>query len=122
MLAAQTTQDTRQFIEIQHYLEDFLTPLPVLQTICDATQNRQNEALEIAAQVDCMVVVGGHESGNTRRLADLAAATGIRTCHVESVEELEANFFANCACVGLTAGASTPKSLIDALEKHLAKM
>jgi len=120
VLAAQTTQDIRQFAAVQAYLERRLGGgVSVLHTICDATEKRQNEALEIAVRVDCMVVVGGRESGNTRRLAELVAATGIPAWHVESEKELEAAFFRKKFFVGLTAGASTPKSLIDAVELFL---
>jgi len=120
VLAAQTTQDIRQFVAIQAYLEQRLGRcLPALQTICDATEKRQNEALEIAAKVDCMVVVGGRESGNTRRLAELAASVGISALRVESAQELDRFFFRGKLLAGLTAGASTPKSLIDAVEFFL---
>jgi 4-hydroxy-3-methylbut-2-enyl diphosphate reductase len=120
VLAAQTTQDIRQFTELRAYLEQRLgSPVPALHTICDATEKRQNEALEIAVRVDCMVVVGGRESGNTRRLAAIAAGAGIPVLHVESEKELEALFFREKSFVGLTAGASTPKSLIDAVEFFL---
>jgi 4-hydroxy-3-methylbut-2-enyl diphosphate reductase len=123
VLAAQTTQDTRQFGAIQTCLEQRLGRcVSVLHTICDATEKRQNEALEIAVRVDCMVVVGGRESGNTRRLAELAADTGIPALHVESEQELDAAFFQKKNFVGLTAGASTPKSLIDAVEFFLATL
>jgi len=120
VLAAQTTQDIRQFTAIQIYLEQYLDRcIPALHTICDATEKRQNEALEIAVRVDCMVVVGGRESGNTRRLAELAAGTGIPALHVESEKELQAAYFRERSSVGLTAGASTPKSLIDDVEFFL---
>jgi 4-hydroxy-3-methylbut-2-enyl diphosphate reductase len=120
VLAAQTTQDIRQFSAIQACLEQRLgSGVSVLHTICDATEKRQNEALAIAVRVDCMVVVGGRESGNTRRLAELAAGTGIPALHVESEKELDASFFKKNFLVGLTAGASTPKSLIDAVEFFL---
>jgi 4-hydroxy-3-methylbut-2-enyl diphosphate reductase len=120
VLAAQTTQDIRQFTAMQTCLEQRLGGrISVLHTICDATEKRQAEALEIAVRVDCMVVVGGRESGNTRRLAELAAATGIPALHVESEKELEAAFFREKSLAGLTAGASTPKSLIDAVEFFL---
>ena len=116
VLAAQTTQDIRQFTVIEEYLEQRLgSRIPALHTICGATEKRQNEALEIAAKADCMVVIGGRESGNTRRLAELAAATGVPVLHVESEKELETAFFREKSLAGLTAGASTPKSLIDAV-------
>jgi len=120
VLAAQTTQDVRQFSAVQAGLEQRLGKrVSILHTICDATEKRQNEALAIAVRVDCMVVVGGRESGNTRRLAELAAGTGIPALHVESELELDAAFFQKKHFVGLTAGASTPKSLIDAVEFFL---
>jgi len=120
VLAAQTTQDIQQFAAVQAYLEQYLGGrVSVLHTICDATEKRQNEALAIAVRVDCMVVVGGRESGNTRRLAELVASTGIPALHVESEKELEAFFFRKKFLVGLTGGASTPKSLIDAVEFFL---
>jgi 4-hydroxy-3-methylbut-2-enyl diphosphate reductase len=120
VLAAQTTQDSRQFAAVQARLAQRLGgSVPILHTICDATEKRQTEALEIAVQVDCMVVVGGRESGNTRRLAELAAGTGIPALHVESAHELDADFFREKTLVGLTGGASTPKRLIDAVEFFL---
>ena len=120
VLAAQTTQDTRQFTAVRAYLERRLgSRVQTLHTICDATEKRQNEALEIAVRADCMVVTGGRESGNTRRLAELIAGTGIPALHVESEKELDAAFFRKKSLVGLTGGASTPKSLIDAVEFFL---
>ncbi|MCL1985163.1 MAG: 4-hydroxy-3-methylbut-2-enyl diphosphate reductase [Betaproteobacteria bacterium] len=123
VLAAQTTQDIRQFTMMKEYLEQRLgSRIPALRTICGATKKRQNEALEIAAKVDCMIVIGGRESGNTRRLAELAAATGIPVLHVESEKELETAFFKEKSLAGLTAGASTPKSLIDAVAFFLESL
>ena len=66
-----------------------------------------------------MVVVGGHQSGNTKRLAMLAAEKGIRAYHVESTAELKKENFTGMHKIGLTAGASTPKALIDEAEQWL---
>ena len=85
-------------------------------------RERQEEARSIAAQVDAMVVVGGRQSGNTRRLADLAAQSGISTYHIEQAEELRAEDFAGKGRVGLTAGASTPRKLIDATQHWLEQL
>ena len=122
VLASQTTQDREIFTAIHKSLGSSLNNLTVLSTICDATSERQEEARNIASSVDVMVIVGGRQSGNTRRLADVAALSGIATYHVESAEELESENFANKPRVGLTAGASTPKSLIDATEEWLASL
>ena len=119
VLASQTTQDRTIFEAVKDALHARVATLTVLSTICDATRERQEEARAIAGQAQAMVVVGGRQSGNTRRLADVAAACGIPTFHVETADELRAENFAKKSCVALTAGASTPKSLIDATEEFL---
>ena len=119
VLASQTTQDRGVFAAIEQDLRRRLARLEVLSTICDATCERQEEALEIARTVDVMVVVGGKQSGNTRRLADLAAQCGKTTYHIEEASELLPENFSKKTRVGLTAGASTPKKLIDAAQAWL---
>lgn len=120
VLASQTTQDQRIFDAMETYLRQKHPDMPTLSTICDATRERQDEAMEIASRVEGMVVVGGRDSGNTRRLADVAAARGVPTWHVETPEELDPKNFLTTRVIGLTAGASTPKSLIDAIESLIA--
>lgn len=122
VLASQTTQDREGFARLETTLEKKYPELTVLSTICDATSLRQDEARQLATCVDVMVIVGGKQSGNTRRLADVAASSGIITFHVESVEELSAKDFSQKKCIGLTAGASTPKSLIDQTEDWLRSL
>ncbi len=87
---------------------------PMLKdTICSATQRRQKSAAELACQVDAMVVIGGRNSSNTTRLAEICVGSCPRCFHVESPDELVAADFEGCATVGVTAGASTPKEQID---------
>ncbi len=119
VLASQTTQDRENFDRIAANLNTLLPSLKILNTICDATRERQKEALELAKKVEAMVVAGGKDSGNTRRLAKLARQSGIETWHVETVEELNPDDFSEKSCIGLTAGASTPKRIIDDIEKWL---
>ncbi len=121
VLASQTTQDQQIFMQIEHYLKTQLGSVPVLATICHATSQRQEEIMRIANDVDAVVIVGGKESGNTRRLADVAASKGVPTWHVETVDELKNENFKQMSTLGLTAGASTPKSLIDAVHIFLEK-
>ena len=119
-LAAQTTQDRRGFEQIK---ADLAARLPeevvVLQTICDATRLRQDEAIRLAARADCVVVAGGKASGNTRRLSQVIEAQGTPTVLVETVDDLTSVDVIKYARMGLTAGASTPKSIIDEIEAHL---
>ena len=119
-LAAQTTQDEQEFLRIRDYLKDrFGAELTVLSTICNATMNRQQEAMDLAAAVDFLVVVGGRDSGNTRRLAQVARTAGTPSVHVETADELSPEMFANYHTIGLTAGASTPKKIIDRVQQVL---
>ncbi len=122
VLAAQTTQDRQIFQRIERELSKRLPRLRALHTICDATRERQDEARDLASKVDIMIVVGGKESGNTRRLADLAIEAGVRTWHVETPEELDSADLDPALVAGLTAGASTPRGLIDAAERKLREI
>ena len=119
-LAAQTTQDEQEFIRIKDYLGDrFGHGMTVLSTICNATASRQQEAMDLAALVDFLVVVGGRDSGNTRRLAQVARAAGTPCVHIETADELSRELLAGKRTIGLTAGASTPKKIIDRVQKVL---
>ena len=85
----------------------------VFNTICDATAVRQEEAKELAKQAECMIVIGGYNSANTRRLAEVCAELQPRTYHIETAGQLNPEWFAGVETVGVTAGASTPKWVID---------
>lgn len=132
VLAAQTTQEQTIFKAIAAQLQHSNPATTVLSTICDATAKRQKETVDIARKVDMMLVIGGRDSGNTRRLADVARAEGVHTLHIECMEELtEAGLFkatsaqsnpARCQIIGLTAGASTPKALVDAVQNRLEEL
>ena len=119
-LAAQTTQDQDFFLQAAELLKARLhKPLLVLNTICDATRKRLNEAGALAEKVEAMVVVGGLSSGNTRRLAAAAEERGIKAYHVEVPEMLPLGVLRGLSSIGLIAGSSTPKTIIDAVKKLL---
>lgn len=119
ILASQTTQDRDAFAAIRESLAGIFPRLLVLDTICDATGERQREARLISSAVDAMVIVGGKQSGNTRRLALVAQNSGIPALHIETCKELSIEDFAGKQRIGLTAGASTPKCLVDETENWL---
>ena len=112
LVVAQTTQDERSFQTIAQRLEERYPGAQIYNTICDSTHNRQEEVRALCSEVDAMVVVGGRQSGNTRRLAEIAAATGIPTFQVETEEELDPGQLQGFKAVGVTAGASTPNWLL----------
>ncbi len=119
-LAAQTTQDKAIFSLISEELQASKTQnVQVLHTICNATKSRQDEAIELAKIVDFVIVVGGFESGNTRRLAQVVSDTGTPALHIETVKDIQAECLHGVSHVGLTAGASTPAKIIDEVEHFL---
>lgn len=119
-LAAQTTQDRGIFDAIAADLSARREyDVTVLQTICDTTKRRQEEAVRIARTVDLMVVVGGFNSGNTRRLAQVVKAQGTPCLHVETARDLSLEKLRGFSRIGLTAGASTPKKIIDEIHHIL---
>ena len=87
----------------------------VKKTICSATRLRQDAAAKLAGEVDAMVVIGGRNSSNTTRLAEICQAACRRAFHIESADEIDPAWFAGCAAVGVTAGASTPESQIESV-------
>jgi len=119
-LVAQTTFSEATYDEIAAALSARLERLEVVPSICRATQCRQQEVLELAREVEAVVVVGGFHSANTRRLAELARSAGAPTFHVETVEDLDVEALSEFKVVGLTAGASTPnwvtRSVLQALK------
>ncbi|MFC7409370.1 4-hydroxy-3-methylbut-2-enyl diphosphate reductase [Hydrogenophaga atypica] len=95
---------------------------PKQQDICYATQNRQDAVKLLSAQVDTVVVVGSPTSSNTNRLRELADRLGVPAYMVEDATELEAEWFAGAARVGLTAGASAPESLVQGVVTRLREL
>lgn len=123
---SQTTQSPRAFAGFVKKVTDKFLPggveLRVVNTICEATQKRQEAALDLARDVDIMIVVGGKGSANTRRLAEICSAQGAPTYQVETAAELEPDWFQGKRCAGVTAGASTPDEVIQEVIHKLAKM
>ena len=119
-VVVQTTQAMSRLTEIVAALLPRVSELKVCNTICSATSKRQASAEELAGSVDVIVIVGGHNSGNTTRLAEICRAANPRTYHVETADELDPAWFAGGSTVGVTAGASTPdaqmRGVIDAIE------
>ena len=94
----------------------------VINTICEATAGHQAAADELAREADVMVVIGGRISANTTRLAEISAARCPRTHHVEGADELRAEWFEGAGLIGITAGASTPASQIEAVRAEISRM
>ncbi|MCQ4847778.1 MAG: 4-hydroxy-3-methylbut-2-enyl diphosphate reductase [Gordonibacter pamelaeae] len=118
-VVVQTTQTREVLDAVVAALEQRGVQLLVKNTICFATRQRQEAAAALADEVDAIVVIGGRNSSNTSRLADICAAACPRTHHIESPDEIDPAWLAGCGAVGVTAGASTPEGQIDAVAAFL---
>lgn len=112
-VVVQTTQTPGALADVVAELSKRTMDLRIINTICSATQERQDSAAELARRVDAMIVVGGKNSGNTRRLAEICTAVCPKTHHIEDASEIEAAWFDGASHIGVTAGASTPASHIE---------
>lgn len=112
-LVVQTTQTAQNLAEVVAFIAPRVQELRVINTICAATSERQQAAATLANRCDCTVVVGGKNSGNTRRLAQICADACEHTHHIEEASELEGAWFASARHIGITAGASTPQEHIE---------
>ena len=102
-------------------LKNQCTNLKIFDTICSATHIRQSEAASLAARVDAMVVVGDPKSANTKHLTEICRARCSRVFQIENADELPLAELAGCRTVGLTAGASTPASIIKEVNKTMSE-
>jgi small subunit ribosomal protein S1 len=118
-VVAQTTQSYGNFSEIVLRLLRLSKELKVFNTICSSTKERQDAARVLASRVDVMIVVGGRNSANTSRLVSLCRESGKPAYHVEVVDEIRSEWLKGAEKVGVTAGASTPSWVIDAVVKRL---
>ena len=118
-IVVQTTQ-RRENLEavVQAVRDQGIEPI-VKKTICSATRLRQDAASDLAGRVDAMVIIGGRNSSNTTRLAEICHDRCRRSFHVESADEIDPSWFADCETIGVTAGASTPETQIAAVVSAL---
>ena len=120
VLCSQTTQNLKEFKKIKKIFKKLYTNAIFFDTICSVTENRQNEAIEIAKSSDVMIVIGGRDSSNTHKLYDLCLAECPKTIWIESKAELnKADFPDSAKSVGITAGASTPDGIITEVFKSM---
>jgi 4-hydroxy-3-methylbut-2-en-1-yl diphosphate reductase len=120
-IVAQTTQPLEY---VRHMEEVLRTRFPLadirlIDTVCQPTKDRQQALRELAATTDVVIVVGGPDSNNSRKLVELARSLGRDAYLVANVSDLRSEWFADCEVVGLTAGTSTPDAVIDAVRAWL---
>lgn len=118
-IVAQTTQSQDNFNSIVDACMAKAKEIKICNTICGATEVRQSESTALAEKVDCMIVIGGLNSANTKQLAFLCLEIQPNTHHVESAKEIDSSWFDGVEKVGVTAGASTPSDVIEEVKKTI---
>jgi 4-hydroxy-3-methylbut-2-enyl diphosphate reductase len=116
---SQTTQSPENFLSVISELKRCRVKVQSFDTICRATIDRQSAARGLAKKADVMVVVGGKNSGNTRRLYQICKSF-TKAYHIETAKQLKKIWFKGAKTVGITAGASTPDWIIDEVRENIA--
>lgn len=119
IIVAQTTQNTLFFEKVKNWAGRKFPHYKIFDTICDSTAKRQAEVHSMANSVDALIVVGGQNSGNTQRLAEIARQAGKPTYHIETESELDLKALSSVRYIGITAGASTPNWIIKRICRTL---
>ena len=118
-IVSQTTFNYKKFKNLVEILAKKGYDNNVINTICNATEERQLEAMEIAEKVDAMIVIGGRHSSNTQKLFEICSSKCDDTYYIQTLDDLELYSFPPVDCVGITAGASTPNHLIKEVQEHV---
>lgn len=118
-IVSQTTFNYNKFEELVEILSKKRYDKIVINTICNATEERQSEAEKIAKSADAMIVIGGKHSSNTQKLFEICKRNCINTYYIQTLSDLELKSLESISCVGITAGASTPNNIIEEVSKHV---
>ena len=124
-IVSQTTFNYNKFKELveilckKRYDNNVLNIDNILNTICNATEERQKEAQSIAGEVDTMLVIGGRHSSNTQKLFEICKEECEHTYYIQTPVDLDSEMFHHSSYVGITAGASTPKKIIEEVQEHV---
>lgn len=118
-IVAQTTFNYNKFKELVEIISKKRYDIVVLNTICNATKERQTEARQIAARVDAMVVIGDKRSSNTQKLFEICKEECLNTYYIQTLDDFDMNQLRSVETVGITAGASTPNNIIEEVQNNV---
>ena len=120
---SQTTQTKSNYIKgILKVLNEDFSEIRIFNTICNDTAHRQRLTRELIKKCDVMIVVGGRNSANTRRLFEICKESGVRSYHIETPGELKKIYFRGKECAGIISGASTPDSMVKNVAQKISEI
>ena len=115
-VVAQTTYNSKKFLEVIDKLKKLVYDIRCFNTICNATQERQTEARNIASEADAVIVIGGKSSSNTRKLVEICREECDNVFFIQTAEDLKPLTLTSFDRIGITAGASTPQNIIEEVQ------
>jgi 4-hydroxy-3-methylbut-2-enyl diphosphate reductase len=118
-IVSQTTFNYKKFKYLVEIFQKKGYDIIVANTICNATEQRQKEAIELAARADVMIVIGGFHSSNTRKLYELCKSKCENTYYIQTLADLQIDIPNSVELVGITAGASTPNKIIEEVQNYV---
>ncbi|MCR5273039.1 MAG: 4-hydroxy-3-methylbut-2-enyl diphosphate reductase [Lachnospiraceae bacterium] len=118
-IVSQTTFNHKKFQDLVEIVDKKGYNMFVLNTICNATEERQKEAAKISADVDMMIVIGGKNSSNTQKLFEICKNECENTYYIQTLDDLTIRETGSIGSVGITAGASTPNNIIEEVQKYV---
>lgn len=121
-IVAQTTFNYKKFQELVEIISKKGYDILALNTICNATEERQSEVRELAKECDAMIVIGGKHSSNTQKLYEISKKECPNTFYIQTLVDLDLERFKSFRSVGITAGASTPKKIIEEVHTNMSEM
>ena len=121
-IVSQTTFNYNKFKELVEIFQKKGYNVTVVNTICNATEERQTQARDIAARVDAMIVIGGKHSSNTRKLYEICKEKCAATYFIQTLDDLHLELPKTAALVGITAGASTPNNIIEEVQNFMSEL
>lgn len=116
---SQTTFNYKKFQDLVEIISKKSYDILIRNTICNATEERQTEAKEIAQKADTMIVIGGKSSSNTRKLYEICKNECENTYYIQTLKDLDLYKFSSAGCIGITAGASTPNNIIEEVHTNV---
>lgn len=121
-IVSQTTFNSTKFKELVEIISEKGYDILALNTICNATEERQKEASKLAEESDAMIVIGGKHSSNTQKLYEISKNKCQNTFYIQTLEDLDLELFKSFRSVGITAGASTPNNIIEEVHTNMSEM